>query len=71
MINGFLEYGLAALIGFGFVNLVWAMVFLSDVPPVVLKKVEPRMDRKEPKEWIPMEEAEMVTPIIKQRTLAA
>ena len=60
MVNGFLEYGLAALIGFGFVNLVWAMALLAEMPPT--------LSGKESREGISTEGAKIVTPI---RTLAA
>jgi hypothetical protein len=60
MLNGFFEYGLVALIGFGFVNLVWAMTLLSEMPPA--------LPGEESRKRFSEEEPEIGTPI---RTLAA
>jgi len=74
MTNGFLEFGLLALLAFGYVNLLFGWVIGADLPPLARKGVGvegvfPRLRRAE--EGVPTDGAELVVPEIKRKTPVA
>jgi len=68
MNTGFLEFGLPALLGYGFMIAysVWYFSNSTETPPGV---EQPRLDLKEMEEGITMNGAVLVTPEIKEEIL--
>jgi hypothetical protein len=69
--GGFVEYGLATLMAFGFVNLILAQLFLADTPPIPKDERERRVAWQGSEDRKSGDEADLETPAADQEALAA
>jgi len=62
-----IELGWVTLIAFGFVDMIWGVTLLPDMPPVRRKSGFAKDDLKALEAGIPIEGAELITPKIEKK----